>query len=62
MAEKSTRGPKGSGTSITVELKDNPDLLAKIREAAEQDERHPSVWLRRRLEHLASNRTLFINE
>ena len=40
---------KGSGTNITIDLSDHADLIKKIREAAEADDRPPSVWLRRKL-------------
>ena len=44
---KPKRGERGSGSTITIDLSDQPELLAKIREAAKADDREPSKWLRR---------------
>ena len=46
---KPTRGERGTGTTLTIDLTDYPDLLTKIREAAKADDREPSKWIRRRL-------------
>ena len=43
------RSPKGSGTTVTADLKDFPALLEKIRLAAKADDRETSNYLRRRL-------------
>ena len=51
------RGERGSGTTITIDLVDQPELLAKIREAAKADDREPSKWIRRRIVQLGD--TLF---
>jgi hypothetical protein len=50
-AVKSTR-TRGTGTAVSVDLKANPALLAKIRLAAKDDDREVSNWLRRRLAEL----------
>ena len=47
------RGERGSGTTITIDLTDQPELLTKIRDAAKADDREPSKWLRRRMIQLA---------
>ena len=49
---KPTRGERGTGTTLTIDLTDYPDLLTKIREAAKADDREPSKWIRRRLVQL----------
>jgi hypothetical protein len=46
---KTDRSPKGSGTTVTADLKDFPALLEKIRLAAKADDRETSNYLRRRL-------------
>jgi hypothetical protein len=46
------RGPLGTGTSISADLKDYPTVLNKIRAAAKADDRNTSNWLRRRLVYL----------
>jgi hypothetical protein len=46
------RAAKGTGTQVSAELKDHPDLLAKIRAAAQADDREVSNYLRRRLVEL----------
>jgi hypothetical protein len=46
------RGPLGTGTSVSVDLKDHPTVLNKIRAAAKADDRNVSNWLRRRLVYL----------
>ena len=57
MAEK--KAEKGSGTNINLDLSDHADLLAKIRKAADEDDRPPSVWLRRKLLQLDAEKHLF---
>lgn len=54
------RGERGSGSTITIDLSDHPDLLAKIRAAAKNDDREPSKWLRRVIVRLGT--TLFDTE
>jgi hypothetical protein len=44
---RNSRGERGSGTTITIDLSDQPDLLTRIRVAAKADDREPSKWLRR---------------
>ncbi len=45
MAKTETaRAPKGTGTSVSAELKDFPELLQKIRAAAKIDRRPTSVF------------------
>lgn len=44
-----SRGERGTGSTITIDLTEHPELLAKIREAAKEDDREPSKWLRRRI-------------
>ena len=46
------KAAKGSGTTISIELKDHPELLASIRNAAKADDREVSKFLRRRLVQL----------
>lgn len=43
------RGERGTGTTITIDLTDQPELLADIKKAAKADDREPSKWLRRRI-------------
>ena len=62
MAETSKtpkKAAKGSGTSITLDLKDYPDLLTRIRQAAKADDREPSKWLRRQIVKLDQAMKLF---
>ena len=59
---KTERNPKGSGTTITIDLAGDVDLLQLIRDAADNDDRSASVWLRRRLQHLYAAGVLFKNE
>ena len=47
MAEK--KADKGSGTSLNLDMSEHVELLAKIRKAADDDDRPASVWLRRKL-------------
>lgn len=49
-----SRGERGTGSNITIDLSEYPDLLADIRAAAKEDDRDPSKWLRRRIVQLAS--------
>ena len=51
------RGERGTGTTITIDLTDYPELLADIKNAAKTDDREPSKWVRRRL--LLLGRDLF---
>ena len=53
------KAAKGSGTSITLDLKDYPDILTVIREAAKADDREVSKWLRRRIVRLHDAGSLF---
>ena len=46
---KPKRGERGTGTTITIDLSDQPDLLTRIRTAAKDDDREPSKWLKRRI-------------
>jgi len=48
------RGERGTGTTITIDLSDQPDLLRKIREAAKDDDREVSKFLRRVIVQLDS--------
>ena len=58
--QKTTKkAAKGSGTSITLDLKDYPDLLTRIRQAAKADDREPSKWLRRQIVKLDGAGKLF---
>ena len=62
MAETSKtpkKAAKGSGTSITLDLKDYPDLLTRIRAVAKADDREPSKWLRRQIVKLDESGKLF---
>jgi hypothetical protein len=45
MADKAK--PKGEGTVIAVDFSENKDLLAKIRQAAKDDDRPVAQFLRR---------------
>ena len=49
------RGERGTGTTITIDLTDQPELLSDIKSAAKTDDREPSKWLRRRLIQLGKN-------
>ena len=49
-----SRGERGTGTTITIDLTDYPDLLTQIKAAAKTDDREPSKWLRRRLVQLGT--------
>jgi len=53
------KAAKGSGTSITLDMKDHADLLGRIREAAKADDREVSKWLRRRIVKLHEAGKLF---
>jgi hypothetical protein len=46
MADKK---PKGEGTNVTLDFSFDPELMAKIRAAADADDRPVSVWLRRKV-------------
>lgn len=43
------RGERGTGSTITIDLTENPELLAKIKAAAKADDREPSKWVRRQI-------------
>lgn len=58
-ATEPKRAPKGEGTTISIELKEYPELLAAIRTAASDDDRSSSVWLRRRILQLFESNSLF---
>ena len=59
-AVKTTKkAAKGSGTTISIDLKDHPELLASIRNAAKADDREVSKWLRRRIVKLHEAGKLF---
>ena len=51
-AKNIDRKAKGTGTSVSSDLKKHPALLEKIRLAADADDRNISSWLRRRLAEL----------
>ena len=53
------KAAKGSGTSITLDMKDHADLLTRIRQAAKADDREPSKWLRRQIVKLDQAMKLF---
>ncbi len=53
------KAAKGSGTSITLDMKDYPELLSRIRSAAKADDREPSKWLRRQIVKLDGAGKLF---
>ena len=58
--QKTTKkAAKGSGTSITLDMKDYADMLGRIREAAKADDREVSKWLRRRIVKLDEAGKLF---
>ena len=63
IANSSKRGERGTGTTISVDLKENPELLAKIREAAKggpaSPPTDPSKWLRWRVLALHADGKLF---
>ena len=58
-APKTEKAKRGEGHTITIDLKDYPQLLAKIKEAAKADDREPSKLLRRRLVQLDESGDLF---
>ena len=43
------RAAKGTGTTITIDLKEFPAVLEHIRKESAKDDREPSKWLRRRI-------------
>ena len=43
------RGERGSGTTITIDLSGQPELLQQIRDKAKADDREPSKYLRRQI-------------
>lgn len=51
---KPRRGERGTGSTITIDLGEYPDLLEKIRDAAKADDREPSKWVRRQIMLLGS--------
>lgn len=53
------KAKRGEGTSITVDLSEEPELLSDITAAADEDDRSKSVWLRRRLLKLHEDGKLF---
>ena len=58
-AAPSKRTPKGEGTALTIDFKEYPDLLKRIRDAAKDDDREPAKWLRRRIVILDQSNQLF---
>ena len=54
-----SRKEKGTGTVVSVNLKEFPELLDAIRLAARDDDREVSNWLRRRLVKLGEDGVLF---
>ena len=54
-----SRKEKGTGTAVSVDLKEFPELLDAIRLAAKDDDREVSNWLRRRLVKLGDDGVLF---
>lgn len=54
-AKKAVRRTKGTGTTITIDLKDNLDVLVRMRDAAKADDRDVSKWLRRQVVKHADN-------
>ena len=55
---KPTRSAKGTGTTVSADLKEHTALLEKIRGAAKADDRNISSWLRRKLVELDNAGTL----
>lgn len=53
-----TRSAKGTGTTVSTDLKEHTALLEKIRGAAKADDRNISSWLRRKLVELDNAGTL----
>jgi hypothetical protein len=51
-ASTTGRAAKGTGTCITIDFKDDLDLLSVIRDEARKDRRLPSLWLLLRLVYL----------
>jgi hypothetical protein len=54
------RGERGTGSTITIDLSEEPTLLNDIRDAARKDDREPSKWLRRQI--IKRRDTLFAKE
>jgi hypothetical protein len=54
------RSQRGSGTSLTIDFKEHPDLLKAIRAQAKADDREPSKYLRRRLVQLDAEGQLIV--
>lgn len=42
-----TKAPRGEGHTITIDLKEHPELLSDIKAAAKADDREPSKLLRK---------------
>lgn len=62
MAQDTTtpaRKPWGQGSTISINLDEYIDLLKEITQAAEEDDRERSNWLRRRIVQLAAEGKLF---
>lgn len=57
--ENAARKPKGHGSTISINLDEYIDLLKEITQAAEEDDRERSNWLRRRIVQLAAEGKLF---
>ena len=53
------RGERGTGSTITIDLTEYPELLDKIRKAAKSDDREPSKWLRRMIVNFDNGGMLF---
>jgi hypothetical protein len=47
VVKPTTKAPRGEGHTITLDLKDHPELLTDIKAAAKADDREPSKFLRR---------------
>ena len=63
MAEtKAVKKPKGTGTTITLNFANDPDVLAGIRKAATEDRRSESQWLLIELVKQYEAGTLFAGE
>jgi hypothetical protein len=54
-----SRGERGTGTTLSIDFKEHPALLEKIRKAAKDEDREPSKYLRRRILQLDTEGKLF---
>ena len=54
------KAERGTGSTVTLDFHDYPDLLAKMRVHAKADDRELSKWLRRRILTMNDTNSLFV--